>query len=129
MFGYRSYRAALITGGVASVLIDMILCLSLMLTEVAFFITLIIIKMRNCPRVIAELAQGIAIISIGVFYIGIFASADAAFQRTRMSKDMGRCLADLTADVAGFVAGIFIFMLCFSCSATIVTIGVAIINI
>lgn len=79
MVGYRSYRAALITGGIASVPVDVILCLALMLTEVADSVTVIIIKMRNCPRVIAELANGIAIIGIGVFYIRIFISADATF--------------------------------------------------
>lgn len=46
-----------------------------------------------------------------------------------MGENMRRCLTDKAADVTGFVAGIFIFMLCFSCSATTVTIGVAIINI
>lgn len=79
MVGYRSYRAALITGGIASVPVDVILYLSLMLTEVADPVTVIIIKMRNCPRVSTELANGIAIACIGVFYIRIFTSADATF--------------------------------------------------
>ena len=108
MVGHCSCRAALIASGVASVLIDMILYLSLMLTEVADPVTLIIIKMRTSPRVIAQVANGIAIIGIGVSDVRIVASTDDAFQRTRMSKDMGRCLADLAADVAGVITGIFI---------------------